>query len=64
MPKAYIDPQKCQKCANCYAAKACPIKVIFRIDADEPAIVEPNLCHGCGDCIKKCPAYAIILRPS
>jgi MinD superfamily P-loop ATPase len=63
MPRAYIDPGKCQKCAKCRAAVICPVKAIFRIDQEEPAVVETSLCHGCGDCQPECPAKAITIKP-
>ncbi|XHH08628.1 MAG: 4Fe-4S binding protein [Candidatus Bathyarchaeia archaeon] len=62
MHKAYIDPEKCLRCLICGALRACPPKAIFRIDQDDPNIVEPDLCHGCGFCISKCPANAIVLK--
>jgi MinD superfamily P-loop ATPase len=62
MYKAYIDPDKCVRCPNCQAAKVCPPKAIFRIDRDDPNFVETNLCHGCGDCISRCPANAVELK--
>ncbi|HTY74018.1 MAG TPA: 4Fe-4S dicluster domain-containing protein [Candidatus Nanoarchaeia archaeon] len=62
MHKAFISPQDCLRCSKCLAAAACPVKAIFRIDADEIAIVEPNICHGCGDCVPKCFANAITLK--
>ena len=62
MTKAYIDPQKCVRCNNCQAAKACPIKAIFRISAEEPNVVEASLCRGCGDCTAPCVAKAVVLK--
>ncbi|MCW4018922.1 MAG: 4Fe-4S dicluster domain-containing protein [Candidatus Bathyarchaeota archaeon] len=64
MPKAIIDPDKCQRCEECLASRACPVKAIFRIDAREAAVVEVKFCHGCGDCLSKCPATAITLKES
>jgi MinD superfamily P-loop ATPase len=62
MHKAFINPNSCLRCTKCYAQSACAVNAIFRIDAEESAVVEPNLCHGCGDCIVKCPAKAITLK--
>lgn len=61
MKVAFVDPEKCIKCTKCAAAVVCPLKIIFRIDVDEPAVVEFG-CHGCGDCIPKCPVNAIVLK--
>lgn len=62
MQKAYIDPQKCLRCIECDASRVCPVRAIFRIDAEESAVVEVNMCHGCGDCISKCKGAAVILK--
>lgn len=60
--KAYIDPERCAHCEKCYSAKACPVNAIFCISKEEPYIVETNLCHGCGDCVAKCPANSVELK--
>ncbi len=62
MQKAYILPDKCIRCPKCAAAKACPVKAVFHISDEDPNVVDVNLCHGCGDCVSKCPAKAVILR--
>ncbi|MGD6850797.1 MAG: 4Fe-4S dicluster domain-containing protein [Candidatus Bathyarchaeia archaeon] len=46
--KAIIDPTKCILCKKCSVARECPVKAVFRIADDEPAVVELRLCHGCG----------------
>ncbi|MCW4024846.1 MAG: 4Fe-4S dicluster domain-containing protein [Candidatus Bathyarchaeota archaeon] len=60
--KAYILPEKCIKCRVCRAARACPLNIIFKIDSDEPSIVDSGQCHGCGDCTEACPVHAVVLR--
>ena len=62
MTKAFIDPDKCIRCDKCYAARVCPVKAIFYISDEDPKVVEPNICHGCGDCTAKCSVEAVILR--
>ncbi|MGE5187885.1 MAG: 4Fe-4S dicluster domain-containing protein [Betaproteobacteria bacterium] len=62
MHKAYIEPHKCIRCPKCTAARVCPIKAIIRIGAEDPNVVDPNLCHGCGDCVSVCSGQAVILR--
>ena len=62
MHKALIEPNSCLRCVECQAAKACPVKAIFRIDNNDPNFVEPNFCHGCGDCITKCVGNAKKLK--
>lgn len=64
MQKAFIDPEKCLRCSKCHASSVCPVGAIFRIDDEEPSIVDPKFCHGCGDCITKCPSNAVILKNS
>ena len=64
MQKAFIDPDKCIRCSTCHAISACAVGAIFRIDDEEPSIVDPNLCHGCGDCKPRCPADAVIFKDS
>ena len=59
---AFINPDKCIRCHECKAAKACPIKAIIYIDYFEPRIVDTKYCRGCGDCIGNCPTKAITLR--
>jgi MinD superfamily P-loop ATPase len=62
MQKAFVDLNKCLRCDKCHASRTCPLGAIFRIDKEEPSIVEPKLCHGCGDCMAGCPAEAVILK--
>lgn len=64
MPKAFIDPNKCLKCEKCPAAEACLVKAIFKVDLDNPAIVEQSACFACGDCVEKCPGKAIAIKPT
>jgi Pyruvate/2-oxoacid:ferredoxin oxidoreductase delta subunit len=60
--KAIIDPTKCIQCSKCHVAKECPIKAVFRISDDEPAVVDMALCHGCGICIAACPSKAVTIK--
>ena len=60
--KASINPNKCLQCEKCFSAEACPTKAIFKVELDGPAVIEQEYCYGCGDCIEKCPAKAIILE--
>jgi Pyruvate/2-oxoacid:ferredoxin oxidoreductase delta subunit len=61
MTKSFIRAEKCLYCAECFAAKACQSKAIFRLDAKEPAIIESRFCHGCGLCIEACKGGAIVI---
>jgi MinD superfamily P-loop ATPase len=62
MQKAYVEPEKCLCCPKCFAVRASPIKAIFIISNEDPAVVDPRLCHGCGDCVDKCIGKAIVLK--
>lgn len=64
MHKAFINPEKCLRCSDCKAAKACSIRAIFQIDKTDPAIVNPKFCRGCGDCMSSCLGKAIELKAS
>ncbi len=60
--KAIIDATKCKMCKKCLVAKECPIKAVFRISDDEPAVVDMRLCHGCGVCAAACPSNAVTIK--
>ncbi|KYH41081.1 MAG: 4Fe-4S ferredoxin [Candidatus Bathyarchaeota archaeon B26-2] len=62
MLRAYINPRECLRCEKCSAAEVCPTNAIFKLDPDEPAVVEWKACYGCGDCVEVCPAKAIAIR--
>jgi len=62
MHKALINPHDFLRYGKGYAAITCLVKAIFRIDAEELAIMESKICHGCGDCISNCSAKAITLK--
>jgi len=67
MLKAVIDFNRCLssiKCQDkkCLAGKVCPTRAFFKLDLEEPAVVEINRCNGCGDCLKECPVKAILIR--
>lgn len=62
MKKANVDFNKCQVCSKCEARKACPTKALFKLDEDEPATVDIQLCYGCAKCTMECPHNAIYVR--
>lgn len=59
MPKAYIDPQRCQGCDLC--RQNCKFDAIFK---DTDYWVDDYACEGCGVCETLCPEGAVSLRPS
>ncbi len=63
MLRVLIDPSRCLKCDVCIASEVCPSRAIFRLDPEDPAIIDVKYCHGCGDCLKACPFNAILMLP-
>ena len=61
MLRAEVNWDICQSCDPCSARLTCTTKAVVKIDADEPAFVEPARCNGCGDCLPACPHGAIAL---
>ena len=53
-----IDEARCQHCGRCAAACA------FHALASLPnqVLLFPELCHGCGSCLRRCPTSAIAER--
>lgn len=62
MKKNTVDYNKCNKCTKCVARKSCPTKALFKLDIDEPAAVDIQLCYGCGKCVPVCPHDALSVR--
>ncbi len=55
----HIDPDLCQSCQRCTAAKACRTKAIVQIDPGEIPYLEPDRCRDCWACIPACPNGAV-----
>jgi len=55
--KAYINPEKCAECGECF--EACKFGAIERTGGFS---IDPLLCEGCGVCQLVCPADAIELN--
>lgn len=70
--KAYIDPEKCKECGQCYNScpyhaivdimrpcrRACPVDAI-QVGEDGRVRIDDEKCIRCGSCISKCPFGAI-----
>lgn len=70
--KAYIDPEKCKECGQCYEAcpynaivdimrpcrRACPVDAIQVTDEGRVGI-DDEKCIRCGACISSCPFGAV-----
>jgi MinD superfamily P-loop ATPase len=54
-----IDPDLCQLCQRCLAAKSCRTKAIIQIDPGEMPYLEADRCRGCWFCLSTCPTGAI-----
>ena len=74
--KAYINPEKCKECGQCFDAcpynaivdimrpcrRACPVDAI-QADEDGRVWIDDEKCIRCGSCISKCPFGAISMLP-
>lgn len=70
--KAYIDPEKCKECGQCYQAcpynaivdimrpcrRACPVDAI-QVGEEGRVDIDDEKCIRCGACISSCPFGAI-----
>lgn len=70
--KAYIDPEKCKECGQCYEAcsynaivdtmrpcrRACPVDAI-QAGEDGRVTIDDEKCIRCGACINACPFGAV-----
>jgi len=54
-----VNDEICQACHKCVARKSCRTKAIVRIDAGEPAFIDPSRCYSCYLCVPACPFGAI-----
>ncbi len=52
-----IDLERCTACKICYDLFSCP--AIMRLD-DGKAMIDTDLCTGCGDCARICPFNAVV----
>ncbi len=58
IPVPVIDKTKCTACGKC--GEACEYNAIAVM---KTALVFPELCHGCGGCLRVCPSGAIHEEP-
>ncbi len=62
---ALVDYNKCQpsQCdsGKCAAALACSRRLLTQEALYEPPMTDPSVCRGCGDCVRACPAKAIVI---
>lgn len=54
-----IDETKCQHCAKCKVADACPLKIV---KAQDGTVTIGEDCNNCGRCVGKCPFDAVIYK--
>ena len=50
-----VDGEKCIGCLRCIKEIGCPALSV----SDGKAVIDENLCTGCGLCSKLCPVEAI-----
>ncbi len=57
--KLKIDPEICQCCERCEAARVCRMKAIVQIDPGEQPYIEGSRCRDCWICVPACPHGAV-----
>lgn len=59
---AVVEPKKCagEKCQKCI--QTCPVGAISLDPSTKKAVVDPEVCIGCGACEIVCPNKAIQLK--
>ena len=66
MSKAYVNSEKCDRSPMCPSRRACPQKAITQEKLGflrrGPAVVNPDACTSCGQCIQMCPHGAISMK--
>ena len=55
----HIDPNLCQACQRCAAAKACRTKAIVQIDPARSPYLEADRCRDCWACLPACQFGAV-----
>jgi len=55
MPTPEIDRERCDYCGHC--AEVCNFHVLAVVPGQ--VLVFPELCHGCGACVRLCPSGAV-----
>lgn len=58
--RAVIDPNKCDKSANCPVKRICPANAVEREEIDDPYYIN-SFCQGCGKCVDYCPRKAVAM---
>ncbi len=56
-----VEPARCRVCRQCLAAKACKVRAIVKVDADEPPYIDSARCYDCRRCLPACPFGALMV---
>ena len=59
-PVPRVQDELCLRCATCAAQKACRVRALVRIEADDTPFLDSTRCTGCLRCLLVCPARAIL----
>ena len=56
----FCDPKLCED-GICQAALTCPRKLLKQEEPFEMPDSYPNMCIGCGICVRACPKKAVLM---
>ncbi|MDI6812767.1 MAG: 4Fe-4S binding protein [Desulfitobacteriaceae bacterium] len=66
MKIAYVNANQCDRSPMCPSRRSCPSKAMTQEKLGflrrGPAVVNPDLCSGCGTCVKMCPHGAVVMK--
>lgn len=57
-------PVHCGHCEDAPCLLACPTGAIYRMNPDDPVLVDAERCVGCRVCVQACPFGMIVMHPA